>query len=369
MAIESVWEDDVFGDVPLRKAVAERLPTGSRVIREESYGKSNWAITARVLTISAAGIPTPYFLKVVTQAHIIDARAFVEGEYHSSKDICAAAAGLVPEPLGWGEYQDGSETVYFLLSEFRDMDFDQEPDPIRFTSQLARVHRATSPNDKFGYHVPTAIGIMEKTVMWDDNWARFFTNQLKGVIEHDNKANGKWSELAAVCSQLTGTVVPRLLGALQSDGRTIMPALIHGDLWEENIGINKKSGGLVLFDPGCIYAHNEMEFGIWRCCWSRYFRKPGYLDMYHQHIRPSEPAKEWHDRNRLYCIYAYLVASANHPGTSGPRCHEIAYNDSLYLCEKYGRFDGMNKYNPLKDPTVTGERLDVSMQSRCLESL
>ncbi|KAK8066479.1 MFS general substrate transporter [Apiospora hydei] len=116
------------------------------------------------------------------------ARAFVEGEYHSAKDICAAAAGLAPEPLGWGTYHGASGTVYFILSEFRDMDFDQEPEPAQFASQLARVHQTTSQNGRFGYHVPTVVGAMERSVSWDESWARLFATQLKGIIEQDNRA-------------------------------------------------------------------------------------------------------------------------------------------------------------------------------------
>ena len=31
-----------------------------------------------------------------------------------------------------------------------------------------------------------------------------------------------------------------------------------------------------------------------------------------------------------------------------------AYNDMLYLCEKYGPLDSLEKYNPEKDVSITG---------------
>lgn len=31
-----------------------------------------------------------------------------------------------------------------------------------------------------------------------------------------------------------------------------------------------------------------------------------------------------------------------------------AYNDMLYLCEKYGPLDSLEKYNPEKDISVSG---------------
>lgn len=34
--------------------------------------------------------------------------------------------------------------------------------------------------------------------------------------------------------------------------------------------------------------------------------------------------------------------------------HSSAYNDMLYLCEKYGPLESLEKYDPAKDISVTG---------------
>lgn len=136
------------------------------------------------------------------------------------------------------------------------------------------------------------------------------------MIKYDNIANGPWPQYDAACRQLINAVIPRLLGALQSDGRSITPALIHGDLWEQNVGIDEETGENVVFDPGCTYAHNEMEFGTWRCSWATHFKiSSPYMRLYQRHIGPSEPVEEWDDRNRLYSIHPYLNDSAGHPGS------------------------------------------------------
>lgn len=31
-----------------------------------------------------------------------------------------------------------------------------------------------------------------------------------------------------------------------------------------------------------------------------------------------------------------------------------AYNDMCYLCEKYAPIEGIDKYNPMFDPSITG---------------
>lgn len=228
----------------------------------------------------------------------------------------AVVPGFVPEPAGWGKYQVGDDTYFFFLGDYHDMDLSVAPDPVKFSTRLADLHRkSTSPNGMFGFHVPTVIGKMERTVTWERSWAKSFTNQLGDVIKYDNETNDPWPEYDAACKQLIDVVIPRLLGALQSDGRDITPSLIHGDLWENNVGIDMETDRIIIFDPGCTYAHSEMEFGTWRCTWTSHFNSPAYMRHYQRQIEPSEPAEEWDDRNRLYSIHAYLTDSAGHKGS------------------------------------------------------
>ena len=283
---------------------------------------------------------------------------------------------IVANPAARGQYHDGESHVYFFLSDFHDMDFSTPPDPNSFASKLAELHqKGTSPKGMFGFGTSTVYGRLERTVTWERSWAKSFEHQLNDVIKYDNEANDPWPEYDAACKQVLDVVIPRLLGALQSDGRDITPTLIHGNLWEQNVGIDKETGRTIIFDPGSTYAHNEMEFGIWRCSWATYFRSPIYLQLYQHHVKPSEPVGEWDDRNRLYAIHSYVNESAGHPG-SGSRQRLVlsvsnsysrllifcrAYNDMLYLCEKYGPLDSLEKYDPTKDASVTGAYVPVCM--------
>lgn len=36
-----------------------------------------------------------------------------------------------------------------------------------------------------------------------------------------------------------------------------------------------------------------------------------------------------------------------------------AYNDMCYFCEKYAPIEGIDRYDPQKDPSVTGARIVV----------
>ncbi|OQV02733.1 hypothetical protein CLAIMM_07878 [Cladophialophora immunda] len=349
MGDSSIWENGVEGNFLVHKAVAAVMPPGTKVVSAETSGISAWTKTAKVSAILPNGNPKRYFLKCAMGK---GARVLAEGEYHSASAINAVVTGLVPKPAGWGEYYVDGSPVFFLLGDFHDMDLSAAPEPFDFTARIAELHRkGTSPNGMFGFPVPTVIGIMERTVTWETSWAKSFTHQLKDAIKYDNETNGPWPEYDAACQQLIEVVIPRLLGALQSDGRDITPALVHGDLWEQNVGIDKETGNTIVFDPGCTYAHNEMEFGTWRCSWAFHFNSPTYMRLYQQHIPPSEPVEEWDDRNRLYSIHPYLTDSAGHPGSIS---RQIAYNEMLYLCEKYGPLDTLERYDPEKDISVTG---------------
>ncbi|KAF1836459.1 hypothetical protein BDW02DRAFT_615948 [Decorospora gaudefroyi] len=250
-----------------------------------------------------------YFLKCATGQ---GAKPLVEEEYHSACAINEIVPGLVPQAAGWGEYREGDTKVFFFLGDYHDMDLSAAPEP---------------------------------------SWAKSFAHQLEDVIKYDNEINGPWPEYDAACKQLIDGVIPRLLGALQSDGRSIEPALIHGDLWEQNVGIDMETGETILFDPGSTYAHNEMEFGTWRASWAYHFNSPVYMRLYQRQIEPSEPVDEWDDRNRLYSLHPYLNDSAGHPGSIS---RQTAYNDMLYLCEKYAPLESLEKYSPENDISVTG---------------
>jgi hypothetical protein len=145
--------------------------------------------------------------------------------------------------------EEEDKKTYFFLGEFRDMEFESLPNPDKLLSMLAQMHtHSTSPNGKFGFPVPTVCGRMQRTLTWEFSWAVSFTHQLRDVIHYDKQMHGEWPEFAAVCEEIINVVVPRLLGVLQEDGRTLWPALIHGDFWEKNIALDRVTKEIVVFD-------------------------------------------------------------------------------------------------------------------------
>jgi protein-ribulosamine 3-kinase len=221
---------------------------------------------------------------------------------------------LVPEPIAWGKCHLAYPPTYFFLIEFVNVS-DRLPDPAKLGAAIAELHRTSvSPNGKFGFHIQTYDGKLPHNTEWNDSWPDFFVKFLTSVYDQDVKTNGVWKEMESIFERAMKFVVPRLLGALEADGRKIKPCLIHADLWEGNIGTEYETGRIIIFDSCGFYAHNELELGQWRCN-HRHLRAKAYKKEYLRHFAASEPVAEWDDRNRLYSLNEQIMYSAHVPGT------------------------------------------------------
>ena len=235
----------------------------------------------------------------------------MEGEFNAMTALYEAMPTFVPTPHAWGKFDLPSPQTYFFLCDFVDMN-NKLPNPSQFASRLAELHRnSKSPNGKFGFHIPTCHGRFPQCVEWNSSWTSFFTKLLDDVLHKDLQTNGPWPALEKVSQRILSHVLPRLIGGLEADGRFVKPSLIHGDLWEGNIGTEFETGNIFIFDAGAYYAHNEMEIGMWRCERHK-IQADVYKKMYLCNSTVSEPADEWDDRNRIYCVKINIVHSAQH---------------------------------------------------------
>lgn len=225
-----------------RARTAQKLITSSRPVSNK---------------FTTANIADQLALQVAFEDH---GMTMLKGEYESSKIIYGLMNDFLPKPFGFGKYKIVHPPTYFYLSEFVDMDVEIAPDPAEFTKRLAQLHHVSkSPSGRFGFDVQTCDGQVAHTVDWQDSWATFFTRLFVGVFEKDLVTNGSWPEMERAAKQLVDVVIPRLLGPLQADGKVLKPCIIHGDLWEGNMGINMETGESILFDVGSYFAHNESK--------------------------------------------------------------------------------------------------------------
>ena len=157
-------------------------------------------------------------------------------------------AGFAPMPWHFGSLKETSSPSFFFLCEFVDITTDP-PDPKALAARLAQMHRESqSPTGKFGFPVTTYDGKLPQVTDWESSWTTFFSKLLAGVACLDVDVNGPWDELQQALDRTLKEVIPRLLGVLETGGRKIKPCLIHGDLWEGNIGTDFQTGKLYIFD-------------------------------------------------------------------------------------------------------------------------
>ena len=240
----------------------------------------------------------------------------MEGEYNSMLELYKVMPKFVPKPYCWGKFSSTTTIeTYFFLSDFIEMS-NKLPNPRTFCTQLAELHKkSVSPTGKFGFHMTTCHGRYPQVTPWESSWVTSYTNFLKGAMDIARTNNEPWPEFDAVSEKILTTVIPAVLGHLESNGRSIKPSLIHSDCWEGNIGTDYATGQIFVFDSGCFYAHHELEPAMWRCKRSRLGGKT-YLKEYLRHSSVSEPVEMFEDRGRVYNLTFNFWHICHHPGSS-----------------------------------------------------
>ncbi|KAF4343917.1 hypothetical protein FBEOM_2152 [Fusarium beomiforme] len=131
----------------------------------------------------------------------------------------------------------------------------------KFASLLSEMHqKSVSPTGKFGFHITTYAGNLPQYVAWEDGWETFFAKSMRQALDLEIKAKGASDEMEVLSEALFEKVIPRLLRPLESDGRSVKPSLVHGDLWYANAGIDVETDQPLVFDACCFFAHNECTF-------------------------------------------------------------------------------------------------------------
>lgn len=135
-------------------------------------------------------------------------------------------------------------------------------EPLDFCHFLAQLHETrVTPTGKFGCHQVSYQDPNPQNVTWESSWCTFSTRRLVRFYELEIAQNGPQPDYEAAYRHFAQDVVPKILEPLQPEGRVLKPSLIHGDLWEENTGLNLESGLPVVFDAS-VMCHNEMDLGM-----------------------------------------------------------------------------------------------------------
>ena len=185
----------------------------------------------------------------------------LNGEFESTLSIHAIVGDFTPKPIAWGSFKSIPDTHYYIC-KFYELALER-PKLSEFCENLAKLHEnSEAPNGKFGFHIVTYNGNLPQENGYTDTWEKFFINGFEHMLSLNIERGGPWEEMETLKKDMLGKVIPRLLRPMETGGRSIRPALVHGDLWCGNAAVDMQTNRPLIYDPSSFYAHNECTRSI-----------------------------------------------------------------------------------------------------------
>ena len=196
---------------------------------------------------------------------------------------------VIPEVIAYKNIKN----IEILLIEWIDMhNFDQK----KLGKGLGELHlKSAESNPKmFGFPVEGFIGTTDQKKGLEDNWIDCFLN-LRII-----------PQLLSLKSRiLDKEIINKVKEKIKSELLNHKPinALVHGDLWSGNAGIDKNGKG-VIFDPASWWADNEVDIAMTKLFGG--FRKEFY-EEYHRIF----PLKNGFEKRIIIYNFYHILNHAN----------------------------------------------------------
>lgn len=194
------------------------------------------------LAFKVSGVNKSYFVKI-NDKPFLDA---FEAEAYSLKQLSSIQTIYVPQVIALGVTLDKS----FLVLEWLTLKPMENNNWYALGEQLAKLHKISN-HGQFGWQSDNYIGTTIQVNRWQSNWREFFAEQRIGMqlqlLKEKSIYLGDIDHLVKVCHDL-------LLH------HQVSPSLVHGDLWQGNIGCVKNKP--VIFDPACYYGDREVDVAM-----------------------------------------------------------------------------------------------------------
>ena len=196
---------------------------------------------------------------------------------------------VIPEVIAYKNIKN----IEILLIEWIDMHkFDQK----KLGKGLGELHlKSAESNPKmFGFPVEGFIGTTDQKKGLEDNWIDCFLN-LRII-----------PQLLSLKSRiLDKETINKVKEKIQSELLNHKPinALVHGDLWSGNAGMDKNGKG-VIFDPASWWADNEVDIAMTKLFGG--FRKEFY-EEYHRIF----PIKNGFEKRIIIYNFYHILNHAN----------------------------------------------------------
>ncbi|WP_288238773.1 fructosamine kinase family protein [uncultured Prochlorococcus sp.] len=196
---------------------------------------------------------------------------------------------VIPEVIAYKNIKN----IEILLIEWIDMhNFDQK----KLGKGLGELHlKSAESNPKmFGFPVEGFIGTTNQKKGMEDNWIDCFLN-LRII-----------PQLLSLKSRiLDKEIINKVKEKIKSELLNHKPinALVHGDLWSGNAGMDKNGKG-VIFDPASWWADNEVDIAMTKLFGG--FRKEFY-EEYHRIF----PLKNGFEKRIIIYNFYHILNHAN----------------------------------------------------------
>jgi len=196
---------------------------------------------------------------------------------------------VIPEVIAYKNIKN----IEILLIEWIDMhNFDQK----KLGKGLGELHlKSAESNPKmFGFPVEGFIGTTDQKKGLEDNWIDCFLN-LRII-----------PQLLILKSRiLDKEIINKVKEKIKSELLNHKPinALVHGDLWSGNAGMDKNGKG-VIFDPASWWADNEVDIAMTKLFGG--FRKEFY-EEYHKIF----PIKKGFEKRIIIYNFYHILNHAN----------------------------------------------------------
>jgi len=196
---------------------------------------------------------------------------------------------VIPEVIAYKNIKN----IEILLIEWIDMhNFDQK----KLGKGLGELHlKSAESNPKmFGFPVEGFIGTTDQKKGLEDNWIDCFLN-LRIIPQL----------LILKPTTLDKEIINKVKEKIKSELLNHKPinALVHGDLWSGNAGMDKNGKG-VIFDPASWWADNEVDIAMTKLFGG--FRKEFY-EEYHRIF----PIKNGFEKRIIIYNFYHILNHAN----------------------------------------------------------
>ncbi len=190
-----------------------------------------------------------------------------------------------------------------LVMEWIDM---QNGDQKKLGKGLGEMHLKSHESNpkKFGCPVEGFIGITKQERGWEKNWIDCFINLR---IE---------PQLSSIKNNFLDIKTKNIIKEkIRSELITHQPmnALVHGDLWSGNKGIEEDGKG-VLFDPASWWADSEVDIAM-----TRLFG--GFNNEFYEEYHKIIPLKQGFKKRVFIYNFYHILNHANMFG--GSYCHQV----------------------------------------------